>query len=39
MVFENRAVKSSSGRKLETETTAEEDSTVRKLKSTGPNQI
>jgi len=39
MVFENVKVKSSSGNKLETETIVEADSMVRKLKSTGPNQI
>jgi len=39
MVFENMTVKSSSGCKLETETIVEAESMVRKLKSTGPNQI
>jgi len=39
MLFEHRTVKSSSGCKLETETTAEEDSMVRKFISTVPNQI
>lgn len=39
MVFENRAVKSMSECKLETQTTAEENSMERKFISTGPNQI